>query len=74
MTANRGAVPATASVAGRGRTVRARAGSALWAEVGVILLCASAIVCAVEICRRAHVLTEAPPDAVTLRRVVFGIY
>lgn len=35
-------------------------------KVGVLLLCVSANIYAVEICRRAHVLTQAPPDAVTI--------
>lgn len=35
-------------------------------KAGVLLLCLSAVVYAVEIGRRAHVLSEAPPDNVTL--------
>jgi hypothetical protein len=38
-------------------------------KAGVLLLCASAVVYAVEICRRTHVLTKAPPDHVTLQEV-----
>ena len=33
---------------------------------GVLLLCVSAVIYSVEICRRTHVLTKAPPDHVTL--------
>ncbi len=36
---------------------------------GVLLLCVSAVVYSVEICRRTHVLTKAPPDNISLHEV-----
>lgn len=38
-------------------------------RAGVLLLCVLAVVYAVEICRRTHVLTQAPPDLVTLHEL-----
>src|SRR5215218_8068392 len=35
-------------------------------KAGVLLLCVSAVVYSVEICRRTHVLTKEPPDNITL--------
>ena len=38
-------------------------------KAGVLLLCVSAVIYAVEICRRTHVLTKGPPDQVTLHEM-----
>lgn len=35
-------------------------------KAGVLLLCVSAVIYSVEICRRTHVLSKAPPDNITL--------
>jgi hypothetical protein len=35
-------------------------------KAGVVLLCVSAVIYSVEICRRTHVLSKAPPDGITL--------
>ena len=43
--------------------------SPLRAKAGVLLLCVSAVIYSVEICRRTHVLTKAPPDHVTLHEM-----
>ena len=44
-----------------------------WGQIrviaGVLLLCVSAVIYAVEICRRTHVLTKAPPDNITLHEM-----
>ena len=36
---------------------------------GVLLLCVSALVYSVEICRRTHVLTKGPPDSISLHEM-----
>ena len=36
---------------------------------GVLLLCVSAVLYSVEICRRTHVLTKEPPDNITLHEM-----
>ena len=36
---------------------------------GVLLLCVSAVVYSVEICRRTHVLKKSPPDNITLQEM-----
>jgi hypothetical protein len=38
-------------------------------KVAVVLLCVSAVVYAVEICRRAHILEKRAPDAITLEEM-----
>ena len=38
-------------------------------KAGVLLLCVSAVIYSVEICRRTHVVTKAPPDQVTLHEM-----
>src|SRR5215207_3051680 len=38
-------------------------------KAGVLLLCVSAVIYSVEICRRTHVLTKEPPDHVTLHEM-----
>ena len=38
-------------------------------KAGVVLLCASANIYAVEICRRTHVLTAGPTDPITLNEM-----
>src|SRR5829696_243753 len=38
-------------------------------KAGVLLLCVSAVIYSVEVCRRTHVLTKAPPDHVTLHEM-----
>ena len=38
-------------------------------KAGVLLLCVSAVVYSVEICRRTHVLSKAPPDNITLHEM-----
>ena len=38
-------------------------------KAGVLLLCLSAVVYSVEICRRTHVLSKSPPDNVTLHEL-----
>ena len=43
-----------------------RVGSTVRVKAGVLLLCVSAVIYAVEICRRNHVLTKTSPDPVTL--------
>jgi hypothetical protein len=35
-------------------------------KAGVLLLCVSAVIYSVELCRRTHVLTKEPPDQITL--------
>lgn len=45
---------------------------ALRVKGGVLLLCVSAVVYSVEICRRTHVLTKEPPDNITLREMRFA--
>src|SRR5215208_7215849 len=67
----------------RGSLFRAKAATSLEAAVrlsmrnwgpmrvkaGVLLLCVSAVIYSVEICRRTHVLKKEPPDHVTLHEM-----
>src|SRR5215208_5549395 len=46
-----------------------RSWGSMRAEVGVLLLCLSAVIYSVEICRRTHVLSKSPPDNVTLHEM-----
>src|SRR5215208_1326250 len=46
-----------------------RSWGTLRVTAGVLLLCVSAVVYSVEICRRTHVLTKEPPDNISLREM-----